>query len=411
MQAMVEELFSLKAWIIWSSMVNSIGNFAEYGGAICFGDMGKVANCNFTNNTASFGGAIFFIKNGTVDNASFKGNKASDGGAILICGDLTVSNSTFEDNAATSGPNQISLKENAKLTLNNVYPENLGPFYTSDITVIDVKDIAYGNVMKITVNISYNGIAIDKGIVTAVINNKTYNATIVNGTATIEIPNLDVGAYNCDIMFDGNENCTHSTKNVSFKVEKQNVVVTASDKAYVINYGGKYSVVVKDINNKLLSGISVTFVLEGKTLGTVNTDSNGVAAIALTSNVLKAVKAGNKKLVIKINDSKYTAEKTVKITVNKEKTKIVAKKKTFKKAKKVKKYSITLKNSKGKAIKKVQVTLKVKGKTYKAKTNSKGKATFKIKKLTKKGKFKATIKFKGNSVFKGASKKVTIAVK
>ena len=137
----------------------------------------------------------------------------------------------------------------------------------------------------------------------------------------------------------------------------------------------------------------------------------GPEVAALSSNVLKAVKAGNKKLVIRINDLNYNAEKTVKITINKEKTKIVAKKKTFKKAKKVKKYSITLKNSKGKAIKKVQVTLKVKGKTYKAKTNSKGKATFKIKKLTKKGKFKATIKFKGNSVFKGASKKVIIAVK
>lgn len=43
-----------------------------------------------------------------------------------------------------------------------------------------------------------------------------------------------------------------------------------------------------------------------------------------------------------------------------------------------------LKNSKGKAIKKMRVTLKIKGKTFSAKTNSKGKATFKIKKLTKK---------------------------
>lgn len=37
-------------------------------------------------------------------------------------------------------------------------------------------------------------------------------------------------------------------------------------------------------------------------------------------------------------------------------------------------------------MKKVKLTLKIKGKTYKATTNSKGKATFKITKLTKKGK-------------------------
>ena len=72
---------------------------------------------------------------------------------------------------------------------------------------------------------------------------------------------------------------------------------------------------------------------------------------------------------------------------------------------------MTLKNTKGKAIKKAKVTLKVKGKKYNAKTNSKGKATFKIKKLTKKGKYKATIKFSGNKYYKKATKKVKITVK
>ena len=59
----------------------------------------------------------------------------------------------------------------------------------------------------------------------------------------------------------------------------------------------------------------------------------------------------------------------------------------------------------------MRVTLKVKGKTYKAKTNSKGKAIFKIKNLKKKGKFKAVIKFAGNKYYKKASKKVRITVK
>jgi hypothetical protein len=54
---------------------------------------------------------------------------------------------------------------------------------------------------------------------------------------------------------------------------------------------------------------------------------------------------------------------------------------------------------------------KIKGKKYKAKTNKKGKATFKIKKLTKKGTFKATVKFKGNKYYKPTSKKVKIKCK
>ena len=91
-------------------------------------------------------------------------------------------------------------------------------------------------------------------------------------------------------------------------------------------------------------------------------------------------------------------------------TKIVAKKKTFKVKTKVKKYTITLKSGK-KLLKKVKVTLKIKGKIYKAKTNSKGKATFKIKNLKKKGKYTAVIKFAGNKYYKKSSKKVRITVK
>jgi hypothetical protein len=91
-------------------------------------------------------------------------------------------------------------------------------------------------------------------------------------------------------------------------------------------------------------------------------------------------------------------------------TKITAKKATFKAKKKTKKYTIALKAD-GKAVPKVKVTLKIKGKTYKAKTNAKGKATFKITKLNKKGKYKATIKFAGNSNYKAATKKVKITVK
>ena len=55
--------------------------------------------------------------------------------------------------------------------------------------------------------------------------------------------------------------------------------------------------------------------------------------------------------------------------------------------------------------------MKIKGKTFKAKTNAKGKATFKIKKLTKKGTFKAKITFKGNAYYNKVTKKVKIKMK
>jgi len=71
---------------------------------------------------------------------------------------------------------------------------------------------------------------------------------------------------------------------------------------------------------------------------------------------------------------------------------------------------IPLKHSGGIQMYLAKVILKVKGKTYKATTNSKGKATFKIKKLNKKGTFKATVTYKGNKYFKKVSKKAKIKV-
>ena len=96
--------------------------------------------------------------------------------------------------------------------------------------------------------------------------------------------------------------------------------------------------------------------------------------------------------------------------VTKKSVKITAKKKTFKAKTKTKKYTIIVKSGK-KAVKGLKVTLKVKGKTYKATTNAKGKATFKIKNLKKKGKYTAKIKFAGNKLYNKAAKSVKITVK
>ena len=62
-------------------------------------------------------------------------------------------------------------------------------------------------------------------------------------------------------------------------------------------------------------------------------------------------------------------------------------------------------------MKNVKVILKVKGKTYVAKTNSKGKATFKITKLIKKGNFNAVITFGGNKYYNKVSKIVKIIIR
>ncbi|WP_458403327.1 hypothetical protein [Methanobrevibacter sp.] len=103
--------------------------------------------------------------------------------------------------------------------------------------------------------------------------------------------------------------------------------------------------------------------------------------------------------------------KTCRVNVNKATPKITAKAKSFKKSVKTKKYKVTLKNNLNKVMKNTKVTLKVNKKTYTAKTNSKCVATIKITKLTKKGKFTATVKYAGSKYYNAKSVKVKITVK
>ena len=278
---------------------------------------------------------------------------------------------------------------------------------------VNVSDVYYGNAVKFQAFITSYGKIINSGELLFTINDKNYTSEVDNGTATLEISNLDVGTYTAKITFNGGDNYYSQAKSVAFNVLKEkNAIIIALDSSFVINYGGAYSITLKDGDGNVVSGENLIFTLNGKKIGSAITDANGVATIKLTANILKAAKAGTHSLVIKLDKNNYNCPtKTVKITIKKEATKLIAKKKTFKKSKKIKKYTITLKNSKGKAIAKAKVTLKIKKKTYKATTNAKGKATFKIKKLNKKGNYRTTITYKGDNNYNKITKTVKIIIK
>ena len=324
----------------------------------------------------------------------------------------TIINSEFKDNVATSTTNNIAINGDGAFILKNVDPENLGPFYVAYLTLNITDSAVYGETVEIIVIVEKNNHnPLNEGIVSITINGKNQTANVENGTANFTISNLNAGSYNCVASYDNGVNYTNPTQSVDFTVSKQNATISAKNAAYVINYNGKYSVVLKDTNGKFITGKKVTFVLNGKNIGSASTNVKGIATIALTAKILKTAKAGNKNLLIGLVDLNYAAvSKTVKITINKEKTKLVAKNVKFKKAKKVKKYTVTLK-AKGKAIKSARITLKINGKTYNAKTNKKGKAFFKIKNLTKKGKYLAVINFKGNKYYNAVTKKVKIKIR
>jgi mRNA-degrading endonuclease HigB of HigAB toxin-antitoxin module len=163
-------------------------------------------------------------------------------------------------------------------------------------------------------------------------------------------------------------------------------------------------ITLKDSDGKALSGVNVTVNLNGAKSYT--TDKNGQVKINVANLVPNTYSA---KITFAGNDLYNSSATSAKVIVKKATSKITAQKATFK-AKKAKKYTITLKAN-NKAIKNAKVILKVKGKTYKATTNAKGKATFKITKLTKKGKYTATVKFNGDKYYLKSTKSVKIVVK
>lgn len=384
-----------------------IKNSAKSAGAINT-DEGNIINSSFIQNSAENAGALF-IGNSTIENSTFTKNTAKlNGGAIYLSGYLTLNNTVFEKNTAASANNILVESGNATFDNETRYDT---PLIIKKVGIASkIKVNTYGYNFNLNVNLSASNKTFNEGEVTITINNKKYTAKVQKNTAEFSIANLNAGKYLATISFAYSDYGT--TENFEFEIQKNNATITAKAKSFLINYAYKYSVILKDTNGKLITGKNVTFVLNGKTIGSATTNSKGVATFKITSKMLKTAKAGKKNLIIKLNNNNFNAvSKTVKLTIEKEKSKFAAKNKKFKRSLKTKKYKVTLKNSKGKAIKKMTVTIKVKGKTYKAKTNSKGKATFKITKLTKKGTFKAILKFKTTKYYKGCSKKVKIIVR
>jgi hypothetical protein len=182
---------------------------------------------------------------------------------------------------------------------------------------------------------------------------------------------------------------------------------------YVGERGKNFTVQLTDADGNPIANKTVYIGYNGVTLNRT-TDANGFANVQIN---LK--NAGLYTFVVVfLDDDNYNASmKVFKVTVNKKPTSISASAKTFKASAKTKKYTVTLKTIKGASIdgktylaSGKKVTLKVNGKTYTAKTNAKGQATFSIK-ITKKGKFTAVIKYAGDNTYKSASKKVKITIK
>ena len=228
----------------------------------------------------------------------------------------------------------------------------------------------------------------------------SYGVAILDG--------FDEGKYTVTATFEGDNQYGPVSKSISFSVNSITSALIASK--VTTTYGTAKNLVVSLVNSKgdMLVGRQITVNLNSKNYNAV-VQGDGNAVIKVPSSL--AAKTYTATVTYRGETGISGSTLKVSVVVNKAAPKLTAAKKTFKVKDKTKKYVVTLKTNKNKVYKNQKITIKVNGKTYTAKTNSKGQATFKLTKLTKKGTFTATVKYSGSANFKALTKKVKMTVK
>ena len=240
-----------------------------------------------------------------------------------------------------------------------------------------------------TINIYKNGVLIK---------------TVYGLTGEGWIVDLEPGEYTAELSLTDypDEKSSNATINVL-----KGTSITAKPVTTTYNVDKYLKITLKDQNGKAIKNAVLTVNIGGAKKHK-NTDKNGQIKINVATLTPKTY---NAKITYAGSNNYNASTSSVKVTVKKATPKITAKSTSYKLKVKTKKYPVIIKNNKNKALKNTKVTLKVNGKTFNVKTNSKGLGVFKITNLKKKGIYIAVITVPTNKYYNKISKKMKIAVK
>ena len=378
----------------WSADTTSY----SYGGAIFWnGAYGSLKNSNFTNSLAetssiseystvscdssaySYGGAIYWEgSNGIVDGCRFL-NTSAKSGAVTTYGGGNFASSSYSYGGAIYVKG--TSKQVSKSTFEDCHADARSGYASSGI------DWSVSGTSS-TYSTTTEGAAICDKDAGATVNDCSFKDCSCNGDYKSVISNV---------------------KSVSGSTVSPKISTGISASKVTATYGvsKKFTATLKDASGSPVKSASVT-VKVGSISKTLTTNDRGEVSVDISGLTPKTYTAT---ISFGGNGIYKASSATASVTVKKATPKLTAKAKTFKKSVKTKKYTITLKDNINRAIKNAKVTIKVNKKTYTAKTDAKGKATFKIKNLKKKGTFKSTVTYKGDGCYSKATKKVKIKVK
>jgi uncharacterized protein YacL (UPF0231 family) len=356
-------------------------------------------------------------------------------GIKVANGEATITN----NNIVTTGDYAIDLKDNVASVHENyligdkfVGDESVNNSAKADVynnnpsrasSIITITEVT-GDINIVGVLKDSNGYVLANKVITYSFNG-TNSTVTTDENGTFEIANLTNGEVN--IAFDGElnykpVNTTITLKDIAPVIVKVESAFNITDRAITIygyavdgpagEQGIYYATTLIDENGNPIPNVYIEFAVNNKIYNRT-TYENG----SFVPYKLNMVRAGRYTMAFNFaGDENYTnAFACVCVDLDKKPMKIKASDKSYKKSTKTKKYTVTLSTIKGldgkMYLSPKKVSLTVNGKTYTAKTNSKGQATFKITNLKSKAKYKAKISFEGDKTYESADKTVTLTVK
>ncbi|MFM5883007.1 hypothetical protein [Methanobrevibacter gottschalkii] len=296
-----------------------------------------------------------------VNNQTYQDVTNADG---FVCFEVWLNPGKYIINATFKGeyPDEFTSVVNNITVLPTIMGENLDVYYNEN-TVFSL------------FLLDYNCKPLENTEVVITIGGAKYSTISTFGSASWKLK-LNAGVYNVI--------CKNpiTTEKITRKI---NIKSTIISKNLVKYYKGssKFSVTFKDRFGNFSRNSKVKFIINKKTY-VKTTNSRGIVSLNIN------LKPG--KYTIKTYNLKTGEIKTNKITI---KTLIISKNKKVKAGKKIN-YNVKVFNSKGKIAKKATIKFKIKGITYKIKTNKKGIAKLNI--VLKKGKYTLKTSYFGLSV-------------
>ena len=259
-------------------------------------------------------------------------------------------------------------------------------------------NVIYSVSANMTITQSLNNVVIDVTLSKAIdddfivtVNGTTYSVKSSNGKVSLSLTNLDNGNYVVNV--DSDKYNTHSSSNFNIDV---NINIVAGNFTTYYMSGSNYTITLMN-NNESVSGKTLTITLNGVTYTrTTDADGNMVIPIELATGTYNINIIDFEHNVVK----SQTIEVVPTLSSNKDLTKYYGS---------TNKYSVLVLGDDAKPVADAIVVMKINGKTYNVKSDSKGIAALNVD--LKPNKYTITAEYKGYKVSNKVTVKTTLVTK